>query len=65
MSKFPKGFDFGRSSRSEFNPILGKTIYEFSHDVEVIFGNKGENLICKNILNGKVVGTAEIRFDRH
>ncbi|KIN04334.1 hypothetical protein OIDMADRAFT_159767 [Oidiodendron maius Zn] len=64
-STFPRGFDFGQSSESNFNARLKETIYNFSHEVEIMFGNKGENLTCRDVLNGKVVGTATIQFDRH
>lgn len=64
-STFPREFDYGRSSKSNFNARLKKTIYNFSHEVEVVFGNKGENLTCRDVLNGQVVGSATIRFDRH
>ena len=64
-STFPRGFDFGSSSKSNFNARLEKTFYKFSHEVEVMFGNKGENLTCRDVLNGQVVGAATIQFDRH
>ena len=64
-SSFPKNFEFGEISESAFNTRLNKTIYHFSHEVEVVFGNKGENLTCRNIVNGKVVGTATVQFDLH
>lgn len=65
FSTFPRRFDFGRSSEAKFNTRFNKTIYRFSHEVEVTFGNKGENLTCRDVLNGQVVGTATIQFDRH
>lgn len=58
-------YDFGRSTKSNFNAVRGEWVYQFSHVVEVMFGNKGENLTCRDFLNGKVVGSATIRFDRH
>jgi len=65
VSTFPSGFDFGQSSESKFNTRFNKTIYQFSHKVEVMFGNKGENLTYKDLFNGQVVGTATIQYDRH
>ncbi|KAH8650615.1 Hsp70 family protein-like protein [Tricladium varicosporioides] len=64
-STFPRRFDFGPSSESKFNTRLNETIHQFRHEVEVMFGNKGENLTCRDVLNGQVVGTATIQFDRH
>lgn len=65
ISKFPRGFDFGLSSESKPHPRHFGTIYQFSHEMEVVFGNKGDNLTYRDIVNGEVVGTATIQFDRH
>lgn len=64
-STFPRGFNFGRSSESNFNARLGKLIHQYRHDVEIIFGNKGENLTYRDVVNGEVVGSATIQFNRH
>ncbi len=63
-TKFPANFDFGTAVRSKFNSRLGKQVYEFSFETQVVFGSKGNNLTFKTVVDGKVVSTADIVFDQ-
>jgi hypothetical protein len=42
-----------------------KTYYVYSSEVQVKFGNKGDNIIYNDVLNGQIVGTAKIEYNRH
>ena len=50
--------------RSAFNAEAGKLLHRFSFVIEVVFGDKGNNLTFKNIVDGNVVSTADIEFDQ-
>jgi hypothetical protein len=63
-SKFEKDFDFGPSLRTTYNARLGRNVEQFSHQLQVRFGDKGANLQFRNLLNGKVVDEAVIEFGR-
>jgi hypothetical protein len=39
-------------------------VHQFSYDVQVRFGDKGDNLTFKSIANGQEAGSANIKFDR-
>ena len=58
-------FYFGPNVRSAYKAGLGKTVYKFSFQVEVRFGDKGENLRFNNLVEGKMVSQAVIKFDKH
>jgi hypothetical protein len=62
-STFDADFDFGKKTRSKQNKE--KTlVHQFSYDVQVRFGDKGDNLTFRSIANGKEAGSAKIKFDR-
>jgi hypothetical protein len=65
VSKFDKDFDYGASSKSKYNSGLKKFVHQFSYNVQVRFGDKGDNLTFRNLVNGEVVSTAVIEFNRH
>ncbi|KAH7411293.1 Hsp70 family protein-like protein [Cadophora sp. MPI-SDFR-AT-0126] len=64
VSRFAADFDLGPSASSRYNEVLEKTIHRFEHQVQIKFGNKGENLTCQDVINGEVVSTAKIEFNR-
>jgi len=59
VSAFPQNFEFGSSSKQANN------IHRIFHQVQVKFGNKGNNITCQNVVNDKVVSTATIEFNRN
>lgn len=67
VSKLEKDFDFGPDTQSTWNARLGRTVYRFPQELQVRFGNKGDNLTFQNIVgrNLKVNSTAVIEFSRH
>ncbi len=62
MSTFDKDFDHGKDGESTYNARLGKTVYQMSFQVQVRFGDKGENLQFLTLFNGKTVSKAIIDF---
>ncbi|TAQ85429.1 hypothetical protein B7494_g6250 [Chlorociboria aeruginascens] len=65
VSTFPANYDFGKGSESSFNTRLGKKVYQFSFQLQVIFGSKGENLTYRTLVNGNVSSTSVIEFPRN
>ena len=65
MSTFDKDFDFGDKAESTYNTRLGKTVYQMNFQVQVRFGDKGENLQFRTLFNGKALSKAIIEFPRH
>lgn len=63
-STFEAGFDYGDTTQTRYNPISKETVYQFSYEVQVEFGAKGNNLTFKTVVGGKVVSTADISFDQ-
>jgi len=63
-SKFPAEFDYGSSAQSTYNFRLRRVVHYLWHEIEVMFGNKGSNLIFMNLVAGDVISTAEIDFDQ-
>ena len=61
---FAAGFDYGLATKSQRNNALGKTVHQMSYEIQVVFGDKGNNLTFKAVMNGKVVSTADIEFNR-
>jgi hypothetical protein len=65
LSTFPAEFDYGLCAKSKYNTKLHKTLYKFLFEVQIRFGDKGENLTFKNLVDGKTVSKAVIEFNRH
>jgi len=63
-STFGSDFQYGSGKRSKYNPRLGRTIHNFSYKIQVIFGDKGTNLVFENLVGGKVESRAKIKFDQ-
>lgn len=63
-STFNADFDFGKSTRYRYHQKDKRTVHQFDFDVQVRFGNKGDNLTFKSIANGQEAGSANIKFDR-
>jgi hypothetical protein len=63
-STFDADFDFGTSTQCRYNNKTKKIVHQFSYDVQVRFGDKGDNLTFKSIVNGQEAGSANIKFDR-
>jgi hypothetical protein len=49
---------------SRYNTVRKEMNHKFSFEIQVVFGDKGNNLTFKNIVNGNVVSTANIEFDK-
>ncbi len=62
VSEFYKNFEFGPNIKTRYNSRLGKTVNEFPHQVQVRFGDKGDNIQFKNRVKGLVVSEATIKF---
>jgi hypothetical protein len=65
VSEFDKNFDFGPNIETTYNSRLGRTVNAFPHQIQVRFGDKGDNLQFKNLVKGLVVSKAVIEFGRH
>jgi hypothetical protein len=65
VSTFDKDFDYGPNTELTYNARLGKFVHQFPYDVQVRFGDKGDNLTFRNVVDGKVISTAVIEFNRH
>ncbi|KAH8804545.1 Hsp70 family protein-like protein [Xylogone sp. PMI_703] len=65
VSRFGENFNYGRKAESKYNHRLNRMVHNFHFDVQAEFGRKGENLTFKNLVDGEVVSTATIEFDRH
>jgi hypothetical protein len=65
VSTFDEGFDYGPCADSAYNARLGKMIYQFSYELQIRFGDKGNNLKFRNLVNGEVMSTAVMEFNRH
>jgi hypothetical protein len=63
-STFGADFYFGTSTECRYNNKTKEFVHQFSHDVQVRFGDKGDNLTFKDIVNGQEAGSAIIKFDR-
>jgi len=63
-TRFPANFNFGPGVESKFNERLGRQVYQFSYQTQVVFGSKGSNLTFKTVVNGTVISTADIVFDQ-
>ena len=55
--------DEGKCERS-WNSRLNKHVYRYTYQVQVRFGEKDGMLKFRTVMDGKVVGTADIRYDR-
>ncbi|KAH8808655.1 Hsp70 family protein-like protein [Xylogone sp. PMI_703] len=64
ISKFDANFNYGTAAKSRYNPKRGKTIHLCDFNIEVVFGDKGNNLRFKFIVNGNVISTADIEFNQ-
>ncbi|KAH6672241.1 Hsp70 family protein-like protein [Halenospora varia] len=64
-SVFPADFNYGLSATSKYSTKLHETLHRLSFQVQIRFGDKGENLTFKNLVDGKTVSTAVIEFNRH
>lgn len=60
--RFPADFNFGDSLRSIWNSKLQKNIHEADYKIEVVFGNQGDNLTIRTLINDQVQGTATIEY---
>ncbi len=65
MSAFDKDFDYGPKAELAYNARLGKLVYMFPHKVQVRFGDKGDNLTFRDLVDGKIISTAVIEFKRY
>jgi hypothetical protein len=65
LSAFEENFDYGDKGESTYNVRLGKNVYRMNFQVQVRFGDKGENLQFRTLFNGKAVSKAIIEFPRH
>ena len=65
VSKFDRNFDFGPNIETTYNSRLGRKVNQFPHQIQVRFGDKGENLQFKNLVKGLIVSEAVIEFGRH
>jgi hypothetical protein len=63
-STFDADFDFGTSTQCRYNNKTKEIVHLFSYTVKVRFGDKGDNLTFKEIVNGQEAGSAIIKFDR-
>ncbi|KAH8766958.1 Hsp70 family protein-like protein [Hyaloscypha sp. PMI_1271] len=63
-STFGADFYFGSSTQCRYNNKSKEIVYQFSYNVQVRFGDKGDNLTFKAIVNGQEAGSAIIKFDR-
>ncbi|KAE9364639.1 Hsp70 family protein-like protein [Stipitochalara longipes BDJ] len=59
---FDRDFDFGPNIRSTWSVKLGRMVYKFPHQVQVRFGDKGENLQFRILVQGRVISEAVIKF---
>jgi hypothetical protein len=62
VARLPAEFDYGDALFTRFNARTKQTCYGVRFQVQVVFGNKGDNLTYRVIVNGKVSGTAHIEF---
>jgi hypothetical protein len=65
VSAFNDDFDYGPYTDSAYNARLGKMIYRFPYELQIRFGDKGDNLKFRNLVNGEVMSTAVMEFNRH
>ena len=65
VATLPGHFDFGTASKQSFNSRLKRTTHQFSYQVQVVFGNKGNNLNFRTVVNGEVKAMATIEFPGH
>ena len=65
VSTFDEDFDFGLNTELTYNTTLKETVHQLVHEVQVVFGNKGDNLTFRNTVGGKVISTADIEFKRN
>lgn len=65
VSTFDEDFDYGPYTNSTYNARLGKMIYRFRYELQIRFGDKGNNLKFRNLVNGEVMSTAVMEFNRH
>jgi len=65
VSTFDEDFDYGPHTESTYNNRLGEMIYQFPYELQIRFGDKGNNLKFRNLVNGEVMSTAVMEFNRH
>jgi hypothetical protein len=63
-SSFDADFDFSKSTQCRYNRKENRIVYRYSYEVQVRFGDKGDNLTFKSIANGQEAGSANIKFDQ-
>jgi hypothetical protein len=63
-STFDADFDFGTSTQCRYNNKNKEIVHQFSYNLQVRFGDKGDNLTFKSIVNDQEAGSASIKFDR-
>ncbi len=64
VSDFDKDFDFGLKVVTTYSSRLKRSVSKFPHQVQVRFGDKGENLQFKNLVQGIAVSEAVIEFGK-
>ena len=64
ISNYDRNFDFGPNIKSHYSAKLGKTVFRFPFQVQVRFGDKGDNLQFRNLVKGLVVSEAVIEFSK-
>jgi hypothetical protein len=63
-STFAANFNYGPQIQCKYNHIAGEFRYIFSSEFQILFGDKGSNLVFRKIVNGNVVKKVEFKFDR-
>ncbi len=60
----PTNIELGSALRQRFNSRLGSMVHKIDLQVQVVFGNKGDNLLVRTMVNGGVRGNTTIEFSR-
>jgi hypothetical protein len=60
---FSCDYKFGEGTKKRYNANLGRSVHRLSIENEVVFGNKGDNLTFRSLIDGKEVSNSVIRFD--
>lgn len=58
----PPTHNFGPALHWTYVASLNKRVCSVDLEIQVIFGNKGDNLTFKSLVNGKAIGSARIEF---
>ncbi|PQE02915.1 Hsp70 family protein [Rutstroemia sp. NJR-2017a BVV2] len=58
-----RDYQFGRDTQERYNAKLKRSVHQLSIEHKVVFGNKGDNLTFRSLIDSKEVSNSVIRFD--